>query len=69
MNIAAIPTDKTGWKLFIKDFRQEEDKAFVMMKTTYSDMPLWKFKYFSRMTIVLSVEMMELYYTDLVLIG
>ena len=48
MKIAAIPTDKTGGKLFIKDFRQEADKAFVMMKTTYNDMPFMEVQIFQQ---------------------
>ncbi len=48
MTIAAIPTDKTGGKLFIKDFRQDKDKAFVKMRSTYNDIPFFEVQLFQQ---------------------
>lgn len=37
--ITAIPADNNGNKLFLKDFREENNRFFVKYKSTYNDIP------------------------------
>lgn len=45
--ICCIPADNVGNKLWIKDFREDDKRAFIKYKSTYNDMPFKEVEIFT----------------------
>ena len=44
--ICCIPADNNGNKLWIKDFREDRERAFVKYRSTYNDIPFMEVEVF-----------------------
>jgi hypothetical protein len=47
MEIACLPADNTGNKLWLKDFRQIEGRFYIKYKSTYNTMPFREVEIFN----------------------